>query len=89
MRKTGGDLSLLRLSLPALFLRYSVKVDRNSLFEDFVRYLAVRIAEQQVIANMVTVDTEQWLGKALLQLTRALGKKEPLGLRIETKIAHE
>ena len=52
-------------------------------------YLAVRIAEQQVIANMVTVDTEQRLGKALLQLARALGKKEPRGLRIETKIAHE
>ena len=70
MRKTGGDLSLLRLSLPALFLRYSVKVGRNSLFEDFVRYLAVRIAEQQVIANMVTVDTEQRLGKAFCSCAR-------------------
>ena len=36
-----------------------------------MRYLAVRIADQQqVIANLVTVDSEQRLGKTLLQLAR-------------------
>ena len=33
--------------------------------------------------------SEQWRGKTLLQLGRTLGKKEPHGLRIETKITHE
>jgi CRP/FNR family cyclic AMP-dependent transcriptional regulator len=42
-----------------------------------------------VIANMVTVDSEQRLGKTLLQLVRTLGKKDPHGLRIETKLSHE
>ena len=49
-----------------------------SLFEGFVRYLAVRIADQQqVIANLVTVDSEQRLGKTLLQRARTLGQERP------------
>ena len=65
-------------------------LSRDALFEGFVRYLAVRIAEQQqVIAHLVTVDSEQRLGKTLLQLARTLGKKDPHGLRIETKISHD
>ena len=55
-----------------------------------MRYLAVRIADQQqVIANLVTVDSEQRLGQTLLQLARTMGKKDPLGIRIELKISHE
>ena len=51
-----------------------------------MRYLAVRIADQQqVIANLVTVDSEQQLGKTLLNLARTLGKKD----RIELNISHE
>ena len=62
----------------------------NSLLEGFVRYLAVRIAEQQqVIAHLVTVDSEQRLGITLLQLARALGKRSPDSLRIEHRITHE
>ena len=62
----------------------------DSLFEGFVRYLAVRIADQQqVIANLVTVDSEQRLGKTLLRLARTLGKKDPRSIRIELKITHE
>ena len=42
------------------------RLSRDSLFEGFVRYLAVRIADQQqVIANLVTVDSEQRLGQTL------------------------
>ena len=56
----------------------------------FIRYLAVRIADQQqVIANMVTVDSEQRLGKTLLQLARTLGKKNQQSTRIELKISHD
>src|SRR6266542_1482307 len=70
--------------------QFLARLSRDSLLEGFVRYLAVRIADQQqVIANLVTVDSEQRLGKTLLQLARTLGKKDPHGLRIETKISHE
>ena len=66
------------------------RLSRDSLFEGFVRYLAVRIADQQqVIANLVTVDSEQRLGKTLLQLARTIGKKDPRSIRIEMKITHE
>ncbi|TMB66948.1 MAG: Crp/Fnr family transcriptional regulator [Deltaproteobacteria bacterium] len=54
--------------------QFFARLSRDSLFEGFVRYLAVRIADQQqVIANLVTVDSEQRLGS----------------IRIELKISHE
>ena len=66
------------------------RLSRDSLFEGFVRYLAVRIADQQqVIANLVTVDSEQRLGQTLLQLARSMGKKDPRSIRIELRISHE
>ena len=66
------------------------RLSRDSLFEGFVRYLAVRIGDQQqVIANLVTVDSEQRLGQTLLQLARTMGKKDPRSIRIELKISHE
>ena len=78
--------SLKQISSSQFFARLA----RDSLFEGFVRYLAVRVADQQqVIANLVTVDSEQRLGKTLLQLARTLGKKDPRSIRIEVKISHE
>jgi CRP/FNR family cyclic AMP-dependent transcriptional regulator len=66
------------------------RLSTDSLFEGFVRYLAVRIADQQqVIANLVTVDSEQRLGQTLLQLARTMGKKDPRSIRIELRISHE
>jgi hypothetical protein len=57
-------------------------------FEGFVRYLAVRISDQQqIIANLVTEDSEQRQGKTLLRLARTLGKKDPRSIRIELKIS--
>jgi CRP-like cAMP-binding protein len=77
---------LRKIPAPQFFAR----LGRDSLFEGFVRYLAVRIADQQqIIANLVTVDSEQRLGKTLLQLARTLGKKDPRSIRIELKITHE
>jgi CRP/FNR family cyclic AMP-dependent transcriptional regulator len=65
-------------------------LSRALLFEEFVGYLAMRVADQQhVIANLVTVDSEQRLGQTLLQLARTLGKKYPKSIRIELKISHE
>jgi CRP/FNR family cyclic AMP-dependent transcriptional regulator len=70
--------------------QFFVRLSHDSLFEGFVRYLAVRIADQQqVIANLVTVDSEQRLGKTLLQLARTMGKKDPHSIRIELRISHE
>lgn len=70
--------------------RFFSRLNHDALFEGFVRYLAVRVADQQqVIANLVTVDSEQRLGKTLLQLARKLGKKDPRSIRIELKISHE
>ena len=70
--------------------QFFARLNRDSLIEGFVQYLAVRIADQQqVIANLVTVDSEQRLGKTLLQLARTMGKKDPRSIRIELKISHE
>jgi CRP-like cAMP-binding protein len=70
--------------------QFLARLDRDSLIEGFVRYLALRIADQQqVIAKLVTVDSEQRLGKTLLQLARALGKKDRQNTRIELKISHD
>jgi CRP-like cAMP-binding protein len=66
------------------------RLTRDALLVGFIKYLAVRIADQQVvIANLVTVDSEQRLGKTLLQLARKLGKKDPRSIRIELRISHE
>ena len=70
--------------------QFFARLSHDSLSEGFVRYLSVRIADQQqVIANLVTVDSEQRLGKTLLQLARSMGKKDPHSIRIELKITHE
>jgi CRP/FNR family transcriptional regulator, cyclic AMP receptor protein len=70
--------------------QFFARLSRDSLSEGFVRYLAVRIADQQqLIANLVTVDSEQRLGQTLLQLARTMGKKDPRSIRIELRITHE
>jgi CRP/FNR family transcriptional regulator, cyclic AMP receptor protein len=70
--------------------KFFARIRHDALFEGFVQYLAVRIADQQqIIANLVTVDSEQRLGKTLLRLARTLGKKDPRSIRIELKISHE
>ncbi len=69
---------------------FFARLSSDLLLEGFVQYLAVRIADQQqVIADLVTVDSEQRLGKTLLQLARKLGKQDPRSIRIEHKISHE
>jgi len=70
--------------------RFFARLKDESLFEGFVQYLAVRIADQQqIISNLVTVDSEQRLGKTLLRLARTMGKRDPHSIRIELKISHE
>jgi CRP/FNR family cyclic AMP-dependent transcriptional regulator len=70
--------------------KFFARLESDALFRGFVQYLAVRIADQQqVIANLVTVDSEQRLGQTLLRLARTIGKKDPRSIRIELKITHE
>ena len=70
--------------------KFFARLGSDALYEGFSQYLAVRIADQQqVIVNLMTVDSEQRLGKTLLQLARTLGKKDPRSIRIELKISHE
>jgi CRP-like cAMP-binding protein len=70
--------------------RFLERLARDSLLEGFIKYLAVRVADQQeVIANLVTVDSEQRLGRTLLHLATQLGKKGANSTRIELRISHE
>ena len=70
--------------------KFFARLSHDALSEGFIRYLTVRIADQQqVIADLVTVDSEQRLGKTLLRLARTMGKKDPRSIRIEPKISHE
>jgi CRP/FNR family cyclic AMP-dependent transcriptional regulator len=70
--------------------RFLDRLSKDGLLQGFVRYLAVRVADQQqVIANLVTVDSEQRLGRTLLQLAEKLGKKDPKNVTIELRISHE
>jgi len=62
----------------------------NSLVEAFVQYIATRIGDQQqVIANLITVDSEHRMGETLLLLANKLGQPDPRSTRIEQKITHE
>jgi CRP/FNR family transcriptional regulator, cyclic AMP receptor protein len=55
--------------------QFLTRLSRDSLLEGLAQYLTVLIAEQQqIIAKLVTVDSGQGLGKALLQLARKLDK---------------
>jgi CRP/FNR family transcriptional regulator, cyclic AMP receptor protein len=70
--------------------RFLERLSKDSLLEGFIKYLTVRVADQQeVIANLVTVDSEQRLGQTLLQIARKHGMKDPRSIRIELRISHE
>ncbi len=63
---------------------------RESMLEAFVRYMALRVAEQQeVITSLLTANSEQRLGMTLLRLARRLGKNDLRSVRIAQKISHE
>lgn len=58
--------------------RFLERLSEDALLEGFVKLLTLRVADQQkVIANLVTVDSEQRLGETLLQIARKLDKKDP------------
>lgn len=71
--------------------RFSELVRSDSLLaQGFVRYLSVRVADQQqAIARLVTDDCEHRLGATLLELARKLGKRDRDSLTIERQISQE
>jgi CRP-like cAMP-binding protein len=84
---TAMEKTVLRL-IP--YAQFFMCLSRHALLESLVRYLAIRIANQQeVIANLVTVDSEHRLAQVLLHLARKLGKQDSCGIRIEQRITHE
>lgn len=81
-----AETTLKRIACAQFFLHLT----RNSLVEDFVRYLANRIANQQrIITNLLTVDSERRLGETLLLLANELGRPDLGSTCIEQKITHE
>ena len=69
--------------------QFLFRLSHDALLEGFVRYLAVRIADQQrVIAHLVTVDSEERLAQTLLHLAHQLGQHDPRSLSIAQKISH-
>lgn len=65
-------------------------LSQHLLLEGYLKYLTIRVAEQQqLIVNLVTVNSEQRLGKKLLQLACSLGKPHLLNILIGLKISHE
>jgi CRP/FNR family transcriptional regulator, cyclic AMP receptor protein len=86
---TAMETTVLRqIPRPQFFARLARDVQFVS---GFVQYLTARVADQQqVIADLVTTDSEQRLGKTLLRLARTLGKPDlNYGTRIEPRITHE
>lgn len=70
--------------------KFLERLGNDSLLQGFVKYLTVRVADQQqVIANLVTADSEERLAKTLLQLARTKGKKDPKSIRIKLRISHD
>jgi CRP-like cAMP-binding protein len=60
------------------------------MLEEFVRYLVKRVADQQqIITQLVTVDSEQRLAATLLRLSQKLGRRETGRVRIEQRITQE
>lgn len=68
--------------------RFLALILEAGLMEEFVRFLAVRLSEQQqTITNLATVDCAHRLGETLLRLFRKLGASES-GV-LQQKISHQ
>jgi len=68
--------------------RFLALMAETGLVREFVRYLTMRLAEQQqLITNLATVDCEYRLAVTLLRLSRKLGACELHGLT--PKISHQ
>ena len=70
-----------------LFLSH---LSKHSLLDKFVKYLVARVAEQQqLIAHLMTLDSEHMLAWIILSLARKVGRPHPPNSLIEHKITHD
>jgi CRP-like cAMP-binding protein len=70
-------------------VKFLDRLGKDSLLEGFIKYLAVRVADQQaVIANLVTVDSEQRLGTTLLQIARKIANRQKVRKERPSKHSH-
>jgi CRP/FNR family cyclic AMP-dependent transcriptional regulator len=66
------------------------RLKQASLHEAFLKYVLLRVADQQkIIRNLLTADSEHRLAATLLQLAQKLGKQDMGSLRIEKRISHQ
>ncbi len=62
----------------------------KGLMEGFVKYLAGKLAiQQEIITEMVAINSKLRLGKTLLRLARKLGNRSGIQITIKHKITHE
>jgi CRP-like cAMP-binding protein len=84
---TAMNNALVKRIPPSRFFLY---LSSGLLGETLIKYLAVRISElYETINDFVTIDSEQRLGHALLNLARRTGMRSPRGIRFNYKITHE
>jgi len=70
--------------------RFRAALADVNLLEAFLAHLTLRLSTQQeMITNLVTMDSEQRLAAALLNLGHQLGKRQPQGICIEHRITQE
>lgn len=70
--------------------KFFMRLSRDSLLTSFVEYLSLQIkAQQQDIADLITTDSNQRLGKVLLKLADKIGKRESNCICIPQKFSHE
>jgi CRP/FNR family transcriptional regulator, cyclic AMP receptor protein len=72
------------------YLKFFILLQKDYLLEGFVKYLVERIAEQQeIITDLVTIDSEKRLGKTLLRLAQKMGKPTPSSIMITHRLSQE
>ncbi|MDQ0758949.1 Crp/Fnr family transcriptional regulator [Streptomyces canus] len=70
--------------------RFRAALAHDDLLEALLKLLTVRLAEQQqVITNLVTMDSERRLAATLLTLANKFGTRQPRGICIEERITQE
>jgi CRP/FNR family cyclic AMP-dependent transcriptional regulator len=69
---------------------FLAEVERLKLNEALLRHLAGRIADRQsAVFDLITMDSELRLAKALLDTAEKMNNRDGVYLRVEPKISHE
>ncbi len=69
-------------------LNFLAHLKSLSMIDGLVQYLTIRIAEQQeVIATLTTLKSEQRLARMLIRLSRVLGRTQSCGTCIEQRMS--